>query len=88
MYIRALSHFTARAQILPELRRKVVPVTVNSYGEWTLEARHIRACLRRIQVNVPEDCIEMPEEKISGPNMENEGKEFLITITVSRLSTV
>lgn len=69
-------------QLLPILRRKVLPLSMNIDNEWTLEPWHIQTCLERIMLSVPEECIKLPKTPISGPNMSNEGKEFLVYITV------
>jgi large subunit ribosomal protein L9 len=56
---------------------------MNAEEQWTLEPWHVRAAFRKAHVNVPEHTFSLPQEKITGPDMELEGKEFYITVTVS-----
>ena len=71
------------SQILPILGRYVIPITVNPFGAWVLKARHVRACLMKLRIEVPEECIEMPLQDIRGPRPSEEQKEFLVHITVT-----
>ena len=71
------------SQILPILHRYVIPLTVNPYGTWVLNACHVRACMKKLRIEVPEDCIEMPVQEVRGPMPSDEGKEFLVHITVN-----
>jgi len=70
-------------KILPILHRYVIPLTVNPYGTWVLNACHVRACMKKLRIEVPEDCIEMPVQEVRGPMPSDEGKEFLVHITIN-----
>jgi len=70
-------------KILPILGRYVIPITVNPFGAWVLKARHVRACLMKLRIEVPEECIEMPLQDIRGPRPSEEQKEFLVHITIN-----
>jgi len=69
-------------QTIKELSKFVLNISMNAEEPWTLEASHIRAAFRKAHVHVPESAFTMPKEKITGPDMELEGKEFYITVTV------
>ena len=56
---------------------------MNKEEPWTLEPWHIRSAFRKAQVHVPDGAFTMPKDPIIGPDMELEGKEFYITVTVS-----
>ena len=56
---------------------------MNAEEPWTLEPWHVKSAFRKAHVHVPESAFTMPQEKISGPDMDLEGKEFYITVTVS-----
>ena len=72
-------------QTIRELSKFVLNISMNKENPWTLEPWHIRSAFRKAHVHVPEECFTMPEEPIKGPDMNLEGKEFVITITVSFL---
>lgn len=56
---------------------------MNMEEPWTLKPWHIRVSFRKCGYIVPEYAITIPETPISGPNMDLEGKEFFVTVTVS-----
>ena len=56
---------------------------MNKENPWTIEPCHIRGAFRRACIRVPDDAITMPPEPISGPDLELEGKEFYVVVTVS-----
>lgn len=57
---------------------------MNMNQPWTIEPWHIRSALRQNGVQVMDDkLIELPSKPISGPDMNLEGKDFAVTITVS-----
>ncbi len=58
---------------------------MNLHSEWTIEPWHIRCCFQRLQYYVAEECIEVPRE-IKGANLDYEGKEFYVNVTVSEFS--
>lgn len=55
---------------------------------WTLEKWHIKTCFRKAGIHAPEDTITMPEKTISGPNLDIEGKEFYVTLTINNREQV
>ena len=75
-------------EILPLLGRLVIPITVNPHGKWVLEARHVRACMMKLRIEVPEDCIEMPSQDITGPRHSEENMEFLVHININGVERV
>lgn len=57
---------------------------MNMDEPWTMERWHIRATYRLAGVQIlSDDCIELPDKPISGPNMDWEGKDFVVHIIVS-----
>jgi hypothetical protein len=58
------------------------------HNPWTLKPWHIRVFFHRLSLFVPEDSIEMPEEEISGPNMDYEQKEFAVFIKVINFAII
>ena len=57
---------------------------MNMQEPWTIETWHIRVNFRLAGVHILDDnCIELPKTVISGPNMNFEGKDFVIHVTVS-----
>lgn len=67
------------------LESLIVPVSMNKENPWVVEAWHIRASLRKMGYHCQDECITMPEQKIEGPDLTKEGKEFLVTITINNL---
>lgn len=63
-------------------------VTMNKEVPWTVEPWHIRASLRKHGVHVPESAIKIPDEPITGPDLDKEGKIFFVTITVNNQEKV
>lgn len=70
-----------------ELSKFVLNISMNKENAWTIEPWHVRSAFRKAGVQVPETAIEMPENVISGPDMNLEGKEFYVTVTVRILTT-
>lgn len=60
-----------------------VVVLMNKEVPWTVEPWHIRSSLRKAGIQVPEDAITLPEESISGPNMDLEHKYFEVLVTIN-----
>jgi len=60
-------------------------IIVNKDNPWTIEKWHVRAAFRRAGFWVPDDAIEMykPERLISGPNLDLEGKQFLVSVKIN-----
>ena len=44
--------------------------------------------MKKLRIEVPEDCIEMPVQEVRGPMPSDEGKEFLVHIKVTISYTV
>lgn len=65
------------------LSTKRISITMSKEVPWTLEKWHIRASFRKVGIIVPEETITMPEKAISGPNLDIEGKEFYVTLTIN-----
>jgi large subunit ribosomal protein L9 len=62
---------------------------MNKEQPWTIEPWHIRASARKAAVIIKDDSsIEMPPEKISGPDLSLEGKEFYVTVTINNKEKV
>ncbi|PSN36982.1 hypothetical protein C0J52_15825 [Blattella germanica] len=70
------------------LLKTSVIILMNKDVPWTIQPWHIRASFRKAGIHVPEDSIRLPEEPISGPNMDFEGKYFEVTITINNVETV
>ncbi|XP_065566062.1 large ribosomal subunit protein bL9m-like isoform X2 [Artemia franciscana] len=75
------------AKTRKQLSQEILALTMNRDNPWTIEKYHVKACLRKFGFWVPEECIEMPEKEISGPDMELQGKVFIATITFQLLWT-
>lgn len=63
-------------------------VLMNKEVAWTVQPWHIRSSFRQAGIHVPEDAIKLPEEAISGPNLDLEGKYFEVTVTINNKETV
>lgn len=69
------------------LSRCVIAVVMNMDHPWTIEPWHIRASLRKAGIFAPEYAITLPRKPISGPNMDLEGKTFMVTVKINGLET-
>ena len=59
---------------------------MNKNHPWVIEPWHIRASLRKCGYYITADsAIEMPKEKITGPDLQKQGKEFYVTVTINGL---
>lgn len=65
------------------LKNRVVGVVMNKDAAWTLEPWHIRVSLRKMGIYIREQDIKLPAEKICGPNLDIQNKEFEVAIKVS-----
>ncbi|CAH1117335.1 unnamed protein product [Phaedon cochleariae] len=70
------------------LQRVLLSVIMNMEMPWTLKPWHISTSFRKCGYVVPEDTITLPEQPISGPNMDLENKEFAITVTINNKEKV
>lgn len=59
---------------------------MNKDQPWVLEPWHIRASLRKAGCYILKDSsIELPEEKITGPDLAKQNKQFMVTVTINNL---
>ena len=65
-----------------DLQKFVVPIVMSGNNRWTLDTWHVKFALLNQGILLEENCIKIPEEKISGPNEAIEGGEFLLTLKV------
>lgn len=70
------------------LSQKRISIVMSKDVPWTLEKWHIKANFRKAGIYVPEDAITMPEKPISGPNLDLQGKEFYVTLTINNREQV
>lgn len=70
------------------LQRVLLSVVMNMEQPWTIKPWHIKASFRKCGYVVPEYAITVPEQPISGPNMDLENKEFLVTVTINKTEKV
>ncbi|XP_063700163.1 large ribosomal subunit protein bL9m [Culicoides brevitarsis] len=82
----ALKHSTPYAERTVNILQSLTFfLSMNKDHPWTIEKWHIRTTFRKMQIYVPDECIEMPKEPITGPDMEKEHKEFYVTVTINNL---
>lgn len=67
------------------LQRLPFSIVMNKDNPWTIEKWHIRTSFRKMNIYVPEECIELPEQPITGPDLNKEQKEFYVTVTINNL---
>ncbi|XP_018785639.1 PREDICTED: 39S ribosomal protein L9, mitochondrial [Bactrocera latifrons] len=83
---KTVRHSSAFAQrTINIIERFLLAVVMNKDQPWVVEPWHIKASLRKAGIHCPEECITMPEERIEGPDMNKEAKEFYCTITINNL---
>lgn len=63
----------------------VLSVVMNKDNPWVVEPWHIRASLRKSGIIATLDSIELPKERIVGPDMAKQNKEFYVTVTLNNL---
>ncbi|XP_030760076.1 39S ribosomal protein L9, mitochondrial [Sitophilus oryzae] len=76
------------ALTLKTLSRMTLSVVMNKDHPWTLQPWHIKTSFRKCGYVVPEDAIALPEKSITGPNMDSEGKEFYVIVTINNTEKV
>lgn len=64
------------------LEAKVFCVTMNLDTAWQIEPWHIEIAFRREGVMVPRSAIMLPSQPITGPDLNLEGREFLVKVKV------
>ena len=70
------------------LSKMRISIIMSKDVPWTLEKWHIKANFRKIGIYMPEDVITIPPKPISGPNLDIEGKEFYVTLTINNREEV
>lgn len=70
------------------LSTTVLGVLVNQNNPWTLQKFHVRTAFRRADIHVTDDAITLPEHEIHGPDLQNENKEFYVTVTINKKEKV
>ncbi|RZF36401.1 hypothetical protein LSTR_LSTR002997 [Laodelphax striatellus] len=71
------------------LSKAVYGLVMNKENKWVVEPWHVKAALRKVGTHIlDESCIELPKTKIEGPDMNLEGKEFFVTITINNKEKV
>ncbi|EDV94549.1 39S ribosomal protein L9, mitochondrial [Drosophila grimshawi] len=82
----AVQHSSAYAQRTVNMLGSIVlAVVMNKDEPWVLEPWHIKASLRKAGFHCKEECIRLPKERIEGPDLKKENKEFCCTITINKL---
>lgn len=56
---------------------------MNKDVPWTVEPWHVKVSLRKMGIYIREEDITLPAEKISGPDMNIQNKEFEVEVRVS-----
>lgn len=68
------------------LQLKKFAIVMNKDQPWVLEPWHIRVSLRKAGFHILNDSsIELPNEKITGPDLNKQNKEFFVTVTVNNI---
>ncbi|KAJ3649274.1 hypothetical protein Zmor_021026 [Zophobas morio] len=70
--------------VMQVLSKITLSVVMNKDSPWTIQPWHISASFRKCCYMVPEYAISIPEKPIKGPNLDIEGKEFYITVTINK----
>lgn len=66
------------------LQNRVFAIVMNKDHPWVVEKWHIRASLRKCGYMIlSDDAIQLPEQKITGPDLQKQNKEFFVTVTVN-----
>ncbi|KAK3932278.1 39S ribosomal protein L9, mitochondrial [Frankliniella fusca] len=56
---------------------------MNMKTPWTVEKWHARVAFRQAGIILQEECIELPDRPINGPDPEKEGKHFVSTVIIN-----
>lgn len=73
------------ARTVNVLESRVYAIIMNKNNPWILEPWHIRVALRKAGINALEECIELPKTPITGPDLDKQNKEFIVTVTVNNV---
>lgn len=66
------------------LQRFRFAIVMNKDQPWVIEPWHIRSSLRKAGFHILNDsAIELPEEKITGPDLTKQNKEFIVWVRVN-----
>lgn len=66
------------------LQNRVFAIVMNKNHPWVIEPWHIRASLRKCGYFIKSDnSIELPTEKITGPDLTMQNKEFTVIVTIN-----
>ncbi|EDW81242.1 uncharacterized protein Dwil_GK11133 [Drosophila willistoni] len=81
-----VQHSSAYAQRTVNMLESIVlAVVMNKDQPWVIEPWHIKASLRKAGFHCKDECITLPNERIEGPDLKKEGKDFYCTITINKL---
>ncbi|KAH8265235.1 hypothetical protein KR038_001883 [Drosophila bunnanda] len=82
----AVKHSSAYAQRTVNMLESIVlAVVMNKDEPWVLQPWHIKASLRKAGFHCREECITLPKERIEGPDLKKENKDFYCTVTINKL---
>lgn len=68
---------------MQQLSNIVLSVVMSKDNAWTLKPWHVHVSFRKCGYTVPEETITLPEQPITGPDLNLQDREFCITVTVS-----
>lgn len=67
------------------LEKLLFALVMNKDHPWTVEPWHIRVALRKVQIYVPDEAIELPSTPITGPDMTKQDKVFTAVVTINNM---
>ncbi|XP_058809145.1 large ribosomal subunit protein bL9m [Phymastichus coffea] len=70
------------------LEKCCVFVTMSIENPWVIEKWHIKTSMMHSGFEATNESITLPEKEISGPNLDYEGKEFYVTVTINKTEQV
>lgn len=74
---------------MKQLQQGCVRICMSIQNPWVLERWHVRANFRKSGIIISnDDCITLPKTQIAGPNLDNQGKEFYVTICINKTESV
>ena len=72
------------SKTLQRLSQTFVSVVMNQEKTWTIEPWHIKVAFRNTKIHVPESAIKLPLTPITGPDLDKQGKDFAVQVTVNQ----
>jgi len=75
-------------KVMKYLSTMRIMIIMSKNVPWTLERWHVRTNFRKAGVIIPTDAITLPEKPISGPNLDIDGKEFYVTLTINNCEKI